>query len=149
MTIEALNFTPQTLKRELIEQSITHWNEMIHEARSYLLNQTWQQAAKQYWRVYPIAEQLLKESFCKNCAIKGYIRTLVELAYVLRKNQQQEKLSAIMELAKPLWLRELNPVLIEELIAIVTNITYAPIAQIDIWMEGLFAMDEAVNQPLH
>lgn len=96
-----------------------------------------------------MAEQLLKESACRNCAVKGYSRTLTELAYALRKNQQQEKLSAIIELAKPTLHTELSPVLAQELIAIMTNIAYGSIPEIDAWMEGLFAMDEAMNHAVH
>lgn len=149
MATHAFTFSPATLKREQLEHMTNAWSEMLSEARKSLFGQQWQPAVTQYWRAYGMAEQLLKESLCKNCAIKGYIRTLVELAYVLRKNQQEEKLSAIAELAKPTWDVQLTVALSQELIAIITNIAYAPIVQIDVWIDGLFAMDVAATQPLH
>lgn len=149
MATHEFTFSPAALKREQLEYMTNAWSETLGEARKLLFGQQWQPAVIQYWRAYGMAEQLLKESLCKNCAIKGYTRTLVELAYVLRKNQQEEKLSAIAELAKPIWDMQLTLALSQELIAIITNIAYAPIVQIDVWIDGLFAMDVAAMQPLH
>jgi len=149
MVTHAFTFSSETLKREQLERSTNEWSENLHEARKSLFNEQWPIAVIRYWSAYGIANRLLKESLCKNCAIKGYIRTLVELAYVLRKNKQQEKLSAIIDLARPAWEIHLSSTLAQELIAIVTNIAYAPVVQIDAWIEGLFAMDSTAAQPLH
>jgi hypothetical protein len=149
MATHTTAYNAQTLKRELLEQSIQQWNHALHAARTALFSHEWPEAVMQYWSAYPMAEQLLKESLCKNCAIRGYARTLTELAYALRKNQQQEKLSAIIELAKPTLHAELSSRLAQELVAIMTNIASAPIQEIDVWMEGLFAMDAAKNHRVH
>lgn len=149
MASQKFTFSPHTIQREILEHTTQLWSKNISQARKSLFACEWQQAVGEYWQVYAMAEQLLKEPLCKNCAIKGYIRTLAELAYVMRKNQQQQKLPAIIELAQPVWRVQLTATLIEELIAIVTNIAYAPIAQIDAWIDGLFAMDDAASQPLH
>lgn len=149
MNRHSFTFSPQTLKREILELTTHQWSEQLNAARKSLFAQEWQLAVTQYWQTYGVAEQLLKESLCQNCAIKGYIRTLAELAYVMRKNQQQQKLPAIIELAQPVWRAQLTATLAQELVAIVTNIAYAPIVQIDAWIEGLFAMDVAATQPLH
>jgi hypothetical protein len=149
MASQSIAYNPQTLKRELLEQSIYEWSQTLNAARHSLFGHEWPQAVMQYWRAYPMAEQLLKESTCKSCAVKGYTRTLTELAYALRKNQQQEKLSAIIELATPTLHAELSPALAQELIAIMTNIAYGPIGDIDKWMDGLFAMDASMNQRVH
>lgn len=149
MASQLADYTPQTLKRELVEQTILQWNQSLRTARALLIAQEWPRAVQQYWKVYPVAEQLLKDALCKNCAIKGYSRTLAELAYALRKNQQQDKLSAMIELTRPTLHTQLSPALAQELIAIMNNIAYAPIQEIDRWIEGLFAMDEAMHQPVH
>ena len=149
MNRHRFTFSPHTVQREILEHSTNQWSASLCVARKSLFSQQWQEAVTHYWQTYGIAEQLLKESLCKNCATKGYIRTLAELAYVMRKNQQQQKLPAIIELAQPVWRAQLTSTLAQELIAIVTNIAYAPIVQIDAWIDGLFAMDDAVSQPLH
>lgn len=149
MTDNKFTFSSHTVQREILERFTNQWSERLCVARKFLFSQEWQEAVNHYWQAYDIAERLLKEPLCKNCAIKGYIRTLAELAYVMRKNQQQQKLPAIIELAQPVWRAQLTSTLVQELIAIVTNIAYAPIAQIDVWIDALFAMDTAVNQPLH
>lgn len=149
MASQSIAYNSQTLKRELLEQSIHEWSLTLKAARNSLFGHEWSQAVTHYWRAYPMAEQLVKESTCKNCAIKGYSRTLTELAYALRKNQQPEKLSAIIELAKPTLHTELSPALAQELITIITNIAFGSIPEIDEWMEGLFAMDEAMNHAVH
>lgn len=149
MTSQSIAYNPQTLKRELLEQSIHEWSQTLKAARNALFGHEWPQAVMQYWRAYPMAEQLLKQPTCKSCAVKGYTRTLTELAYALRKNQQEEKLSAFIELAKPTLHTELSSALAHELVAIMTNIAYAPMQDIDKWMDGLFAMDEAMNQRVH
>ena len=149
MASQFIAYNPQNLKRELLEQSIHEWSQTLKAARNALFGHEWPQAVMQYWRAYPMAEQLIKESACKNCAVKGYTRTLTELAYALRKNQQQEKLSAIIELVKPTLHTELSSVLAQELIIIMTNIAYAPIQEIDAWMDNLFAMDASINHRVH
>ncbi|MDZ7923292.1 MAG: hypothetical protein U5M23_04385 [Marinagarivorans sp.] len=149
MASQSIAYNPQTLKRELLEQSIHEWSQALKSARNALFGHEWPQAVMQYWRAYPMAEQLIKESTCKNCAVKGYTRTLTELAYALRKNQQQEKLSAVIELAKPTLHTELSSTLAQELVAIMTNIAYGPIQDIDAWMDGLFAMDSSMSHSVH
>jgi hypothetical protein len=149
MASQNIAYNPQSLKRELLEQSIHEWSQTLNAARNSLFGHEWPQAVMQYWRAYPMAEQLLKASTCKNCAVKGYTRTLTELAYALRKNQQQEKLSAVIELAKPTLHAELSSALAQELIAIMSNIAYGPIRDIDKWMDGLFAMDASMSQRVH
>lgn len=71
------------------------------------------------------------------------------MAYALRKNHQHEKLAAIVQLAQPTWATHLSTPLAKELIAMVSKISNAPIAETDVWIEKLFAMDEAITQPLH
>lgn len=149
MASHSIAYNPQTLKRELLEQSIHEWSQILKAARNSLFEHEWPQAVMQYWRAYPMAEQLLKQSTCKGCAVKGYTRTLTELAYALRKNQQEEKLSAVIELAKPTLHTELSSALAHELVAIMTNIAYGPIRDIDKWMDGLFAMDASMNHSVH
>lgn len=149
MVSQATDYTVHALKRELAEQAIQQWNASLDLARTFLVAQEWPNAVRHYWQVYPMAERLLKNELCKDCAIKGYIRTLVELSYALRKNQQQEKLSAMLELTKPTMHTQLSPASAQELIAIMSSIAYAPIQEIDRWVEGLFAIDEAMHQPVH
>lgn len=53
----------------------------------------------------------------------------------------------MLELAKPTLHTQLSPTLAQELIATMNNIACAPIQDINSWIVGLFAMDEAINQP--
>ncbi len=73
----------------------------------------------------------------------------LEITDIKQAEEKSAKLAAIIELAQPTWITYLSMTLTEEVVAMVTNIAYGPVAQTDLWIEGLFAMDSAINQPLH
>lgn len=72
MAYQSIAYNPHNLKRELLEQSIHEWSQTLKAARTALFGQAWPQAVMQYWRAYPMAEQLVKESTWQSCAVKGY-----------------------------------------------------------------------------
>ena len=104
---------------------------------------------QQYWNIYPVAEQSLKDAFCKNCAIKRLQSYLGKAGLRTAKEPAQDKLSTIIELTKPTLHMQLSPTLAQEPIAIMNIIAYAPIQKLIWWIEGLFAMNEAINQLGH
>lgn len=134
-----------TNNRERIERAVIHWHSTLQAARTQLFSQQWSLALPQYQNAYRMAEQLLRDSLCKNCAMKGYSRTLIELAYVLRKSHQHQQLPIIIAMAKESLETGLSPGLANELSTIVDDIANAPIVQIDAWINNLFAMDSTAT----
>lgn len=71
MATQATAYDAEIFKREQLEQFTQDWHRTLTAARDLLFNQEWQQAVLYYWRAYPLAEQLLNHSNCRNCALKA------------------------------------------------------------------------------
>lgn len=114
-----------------------HWQKQQRLALQQLESLAWPAAQREYERAYGLAEQLLVQSPCKNCAIKAYVRTLVEYALVLHKLGMQSQLGAIRAIS----LHSLQPLLgsikATQLLRPLADIQRANEAQVELWLGRL------------
>lgn len=93
---DRLTGTDETVKDKYTKNMINRWCFLVETARRELHAAAWPQAANRYREAHFQAEFLLIISDCKNCAIKCYMRTLMEYAYALRKAGQKKLLSDVV-----------------------------------------------------
>lgn len=133
------------------EQAIRQWHQQHQQAWHKLTSLAWQDARVHYARAYEWAETLLQQSPCKSCAIKAYVRTLVEYGLVMRKLEQMPATSAV--LSQQLALSGLRTIACHsleallgqararQLLAPLADIQRATPVQIDQWLGRLLLSD--------
>lgn len=131
------------------ENAISDWYNSIKASRHYLLTENWGLAISSYERSFQIATHLLILANCKNCAIKGYMRTSLEYAYVLRKLQDMNSLGRLSLVVRNTMIEHTNPQTGDALLQPFWDVSNQPETIIDGWMAQLFCMDSEIQKSLH
>lgn len=139
----------KTKQQQFLMQSIYRWRFLLDESRTQLHAQQWTAAVNCYQDAYGLAEMLLHIADCKNCAIKNYMRTLLEYGYSLCKNNQRELLVHIIDLARQTLACYVTPALSRQLLQPVLAMEKANHNQQDLWVNQLFAKDAAQYGIVH
>lgn len=135
--------------RQFIEQSIYRWRFLVAEARAHLHAQDWITAVEAYKDAHAVAEFLVHIADCKNCAVKNYVRTLIEYGYSLCKNNQAEMFSPLIEVAQQTLAHYATPRLSQQLLRPVLAMEKAEQIQRDLWINQLFASDAVLQGTVH
>lgn len=131
------------------ENAISDWYNSIKISRNYLLTENWRLAISSYERSFQIATHLLILANCKNCAIKGYMRTSLEYAYVLRKTQDVHALGKLSLIVKNTMIEHTDQETGHCLLQPLWDVSNQPEIVIDGWMAQLFCMDSEIQKNLH
>lgn len=136
--------TESTHKKQ-IEDTINRWYFLLENSRQELHAGRWQEAVLSYHAAYAEAELLVFISDCKNCAVKNYLRTLVEYSYALCKIDKAEQLSDLIVQAWYTLNTCLTEALASRLLQPLRSMEYATSTERDVWINQLFA-EEAVHR---
>lgn len=132
--------------------------ELTHKKRLKTLSivgiSCWRMAARSCMQAagknaYTEAELLVFISDCKNCAVKNYLRTLVEYSYALCKIDKAEQLSDLIAHA---WCN-LNTCFTEaltlQLFRLLRAMKFSSNDERDLWMNQLFAEEAVHRKQIH
>ena len=144
-----LDTAVKTKQQQFLEQSIYRWRFLLDGARAQLHAQNWTAAANAYQDAHGIAEFLIHIADCKNCAIKNYMRTLIEYGYSLCKNDQLALLSRLIDLARKTLDCYTTPTLAQQLLKPILALEKASQRQRDMWINQLFASDAVQQGVVH
>jgi hypothetical protein len=135
--------------RQFVEQSIYRWRFLLAEARTQLHAQDWIMAVEAYKDAHGMAEFLVHIADCKNCAIKNYVRTLIEYGYSLCKNNQAAMFTPLIEVAQQTLNHYATPRLSQLLLQPILALEKAGQSQRDLWVNQLFASDAVQQGNVH
>lgn len=135
--------------RQFIEQSIYRWRFLLAEARTRLHAQDWTTAVDAYKDAHGVAEFLVHIGDCKNCAVKNYVRTLIEYGYSLCKNNQAAVFNGLIEIARQTLAHYTTPKLSQQLLQPILALENAGQLQRDLWINQLFAGDAIQQGHVH
>ncbi len=124
------------------ELAIRQWQQQHQHAWRQLASLAWPEALVQYACTYQWAETLLQQSPCKPCAIKAYVRTLVEYGLVLCKSGQAQQLPGLRTLSGHSLEALLGQARARQLLKPLADIHRATPAQVDHWI-GQLLLSEA------
>lgn len=139
----------KTKQQQFLEQSIHRWRFLLAEARTQLHAQKWPAAIQGYQDAHSLAEFLVHIADCKNCAIKNYMRTLIEYGYSLCKNNQRELLVHLIDLARQTLACYTTPALSQQLLLPIIAMETASHSQRDLWVNQLFVSDAQQYGAVH
>lgn len=144
MGVNKMQAETESIHKKQIEDTINRWYFLLENGRHELQLGRWQEAVLNYRSAYTEAELLVFISGCKNCAVKNYMRTLVEYCYALCKIDSSEQLS---DLTAHAWYT-LNTCVTEaltlKLLQPLRAMESSSDDERDLWMNQLFA-EEAVH----
>jgi hypothetical protein len=139
----------QDKHKDLLMKAIYRWKYLLDNARGELHAQEWFAAVDAYQEAYSQAELLIHIADCKNCAIKNYIRTLLEYGYSLCKTNQSASLLHLIDLARQTLDCYATAALTYELLTPVMSLVQASDYQQDVWINQLFAEDAQQQWAVH
>lgn len=138
-----------TKTKQFLVRSINRWRFLLADARAALHAQDWPAAVDGYQDTYRMAEFLLHIADCKNCAIKNYVRTLVEYGYSLCKNNQRELFTHLIEFARHTLACYATPKLVRQLLQPIVAMETACHSRQDVWIGQLFKSDAMHSGAVH
>jgi hypothetical protein len=139
----------QDKHKDLLMKAIYRWKYLLDNARSELHAQEWLAAVDAYQEAYSQAELLIHIADCKNCAIKNYVRTLLEYGYSLCKTNQSTSLLHLIGLARQTLDCYATAALTCKLLTPVMSLVQANDYQQDVWINQLFAEDAQQQWAVH
>lgn len=148
-TDSTIDVAVKTKQQQFLERTIHRWQFLLTGARAKLHAQDWSTAIDTYQDAHALAEFLVHIHDCKNCAIKNYVRTLIEYGYILCKSGRAGMLSQLIELAHQTLLCYTTPRLAEQLLKPVLSLVEANNWQRDLWINQLFAGDAVQHGIVH
>lgn len=102
-----------------------------------------------YGSAFDLVEALFLTNPNREYAIESYIRTALEFAYSLRKSTYNCNLEALLGIVTHCLEQEPELPVLDSLLAPLRDISFAPVSEIDRWIQVLFAMDAAKSQTQH
>ncbi len=130
------------------KQAAQLWQELILQGRGLFHLQYWDQAVVVYGNAFEISEMLIANSQTKY-SIDRYLRTALEFAYVLRKNQSPCNLKAFPpHVKKQLSLLNTEQP-ISHLMQPIEEVIDLPLHMADFWLRELLSLDSINQQVLH
>lgn len=143
------NQSSATSTRERTEQLIYRWSFLLEQGRSELHMKQWFIASDYYQQALMVAETLFVESQCRNCALRCYLRTLFEYAYIACKIHGTDSVE-ILEQAATLTLAGYAPMPgIDQILEPLNNLKYMNDVERELWVNQFFALDANCKQQLH
>lgn len=135
--------------RDENEQRVYRWSFLLEQGRSELHLHQWFIASSYYQQAMLVAESLFIASPCRSCALRCYMRTLVEYAYVLCKISGPESLDLLEEVAT-LTLSSYAPMpCIDKVLEPLTRLKRNSDIERDLWINQLLAEDAIYKHQLH
>lgn len=141
-------FQPSAIK-PCVHVALREWSQLIQNGRVQIEQADWNAAAITYGNAFEQVEALFSTNPNREYAIESYIRTAVEFAYSLRKSTYTCDLSALLGIVKYRLEQEPCIASLDELLLPLRDISFAPVSEIDRWVQILFAMDAAKLHTKH
>lgn len=137
------------LVREVSQLVIQRWSFLIEQGRSELHLKQWFIASSYYQAALSTAETLLAMSSCKHCALRCYLRTLLEYTYVSCKIQGDDSID-LLEQVGALTLSGYLPMqTVEKLLEPLVEFKRHTDADRDLWINRLFVGDAVHRKQVH
>lgn len=149
MNTEKTQTVATLAQKNYVEETINRWYFLLEYSRGELHAGHWQQAVVSYHRAHQEAELLVSISDCKNCAVKGYVRTLIEYSYALCKVDDVKRLADLIGHAEHTLSIYVTRELVSTLLQPLRNIGFATHAERDLWMNQLFAEEAQHRKQVH
>lgn len=124
------------------------WTRLINEAQNQVGLYQWNKAVIIYGNAFEISDLLLKESNDNN-AIKRYLRTAIEFAYVLRKCSYTSDVSILVTFVSETLTQHLYPADNKLILQPLNNIAFSTLHEPKNWINILKSMSESYSKTLH
>ena len=118
-------------------------------ARGQIASELWNEAVPLYGTAFETADILLGSDTCKKTATTRYLRAAMEFIYALRKSNYAADIAALVTLAEHRLGDMHEPQPLATLLCPLRDVAFAPLEEVDYWIELLFAMDESQHQTTH
>ena len=102
-----------------------------------------------YQEAHSQAELLIHIADCKNCAIKNYVRTLLEYGYSLCQTNQSGALLRLLDIARQTLDCYATATLSQQLLKPLFSLLHANNQQRDLWINQLFVEDALQQRAVH
>ena len=130
------------------QQAAESWQAIMLKARELFHLQEWQQASVVYGNAFEISELLLV-SRPTRFSVDRYLRSALEFAYVLRKNETQSNLNVLIQHVKNKIESIKHSMAVPLLIKPIDEVINLPIHLADYWMQSLLSLDSIDQRVLH
>lgn len=131
------------------EQLFHRWCFLLEQGRRELHVRQWFIADNYYLQAMLIAESLFSSSLCKSCALRCYMRTLIEYAYVNCKMNGPDSLDFLGQVATVTLARYTPMPLIDKLLEPLDYLKLYSDDERDLWINQLFVGDVLHANQLH
>lgn len=131
------------------EKLINRWCFLLEQGRQELHLRQWFIAASYYQQALSVAETLFSASLCKSCALRCYMRTLVEYAYITCKINGPESMDFLGQVATVTLSAYMPMQAIDKLLVPVMNLKSYSDQEQDVWINQLFVEDVLQRSQLH
>ncbi len=124
------------------------WKRLITEAQQQVCQYEWKKALIIYGNAFEISDILLKETN-DNHAIKRYLRTAIEFAYVLRQCSYSADVSTLVAFATDTLTEHLYPAECQLILQPLNNVAFSAMHEPKHWMNILQYMSESYSKTIH
>ncbi len=146
---DALDNSISAQHKQMLVQAIHRWRYLLDGARRELHAQDWRAAVDAYQEAHSQAELLIHIADCKNCAIKNYVRTLLEYGYSLCQTNQSGALLRLLDIARQTLDCYATATLSQQLLKPLFSLLDANNQQRDLWINQLFVEDALQQRAVH
>jgi hypothetical protein len=124
------------------------WTRLINEAQNRVGLYEWNKAVIIYGNAFEISDILLKESNDNN-AIKRYLRSAIEFAYVLRQCSYTSDVAILYSFVRETLTQHLYPAETKLILQPLKKIAFSTLHEPKNWIDILKYMSESYSKTLH
>jgi len=124
------------------------WKRLIIEAQGQVCQYEWKKALIIYGNAFEISDILLKKTN-ENHAIKRYLRTAIEFAYVLRQCTYNADVSALVTYVTDTLTEHLYPAECQLILQPLNNVAFSTLHEPKSWMNILQYMSDSYAKTIH
>ncbi|MGR6873551.1 hypothetical protein ACU6U9_14870 [Pseudomonas sp. HK3] len=130
------------------QQAIQAWQVIIEQARALFHSQDWQKASVAYGNAFEISELLLS-CHSSSFSVDRYLRSALEYAYALRKEEANVNLYSLVQYVENNIQGIKHRLSVSLLLQPLEDVISMPINVADFWMVSLLSLDHIESRVLH
>lgn len=141
--------TASPVSREQSKQLIQRWSFLLEQGRSELHLKQWFIASGYYQQALLVAESLFAASLCRNCALRCYMRTFMEFAYITSRIHGPESLELLEQTGTLILSRYLPMESVDKLLQPINSFKHQTDQERELWINQLFVSDAVCRRQVH
>lgn len=135
--------------REQSKELIRRWSFLLEQGRSELHLKQLFIASGYYQQALLVAESLFAASLCRNCALRCYMRTFMEFAYITSRIHGLESLELLEQTGTLILSRYLPMESVDKLLKPINSFKQQTDQEREVWINQLFVSDAVCRRQVH